>query len=114
MPCGDYPDDKYSLRQDNRELQDEVSKLKRLLCQACHAMENSTDDRMYHILNTLVVQSEGTDFTELAEWWEEHQKEDKERIERERQEAERQREMSEAVAKLTPRERDLLGIKYRG
>lgn len=51
---------------------------------------------------------------ELKKWWREHKELDQRRLNLEREEAERQREIAEAVAKLSPRERDLLGIKYRG
>ncbi len=51
---------------------------------------------------------------ELKKWWKEHQKQDERRLNAERMEAERQKELATAVAKLTPRERELLGIKYRG
>ena len=47
---------------------------------------------------------------EMQIWWRDHQKADKERLEREVQKAVELKARQEAIAKLTPYERGLLGI----
>jgi len=47
---------------------------------------------------------------EMQIWWRYHQKADKERLEREMQEQKTAAEKETALAKLTPYERDLLGL----
>lgn len=47
---------------------------------------------------------------EMQLWWREHQKADKERIERELKKAEENKQKESALNKLTPYERKLLGI----
>lgn len=47
---------------------------------------------------------------ELQIWWRDHQKADKERIEREMEEQKEGKERDAALAKLTPYERKLLGL----
>jgi hypothetical protein len=47
---------------------------------------------------------------EMQIWWRDHQKADKERLERHIKEAVELKERKEAIAKLTPYERGLLGL----
>lgn len=47
---------------------------------------------------------------ELASWWEDHQEEDRKRLERELSAAREKQEKAAAIAKLTPYERKLLGL----
>lgn len=48
---------------------------------------------------------------DVAAWWETHEKADKERKKRERQENKEKKERDEAMSKLTPKERKVLGLK---
>lgn len=47
---------------------------------------------------------------EMQVWWRDHQKADKERLEREMMEQKIEAEKAEALEKLTPHERKLLGV----
>ena len=47
---------------------------------------------------------------ELATWWEKHEAEDKKRLREELQEKKDKKARDAAIAKLTPRERKLLGL----
>lgn len=47
---------------------------------------------------------------EMQTWWRDHQAADAARIKQEKQEAREKKEREAAVAKLTPRERKLLGV----
>jgi hypothetical protein len=47
---------------------------------------------------------------EMQIWWRDHQNADRERIQRELQEAENKKARKDAIAKLTPHERKLLGL----
>jgi hypothetical protein len=47
---------------------------------------------------------------ELASWWEDHQEEDRKRVQRELDAAQKKKDKEAAVAKLTPYERKLLGL----
>jgi hypothetical protein len=44
-------------------------------------------------------------------WWEDHKKRDRARVEEDLREAERRNARAEALAKLTPFERKLLGVE---
>lgn len=97
MPCMSYDDrPDYS----NREWKSKTDKLARIACKAM----------------TELVEQGKADFLilrddEVREWWEQHQEADrKAREERERREYEAQIR-KEAIAKLTPEERKVLGIK---
>jgi hypothetical protein len=48
---------------------------------------------------------------DLADWWEEHQRVDRERIKREQAEAEKTRTRKQALLKLSSAEKKALGIK---
>jgi hypothetical protein len=48
---------------------------------------------------------------EMQMWWRDHQLADKQRIERELQEKKNDHDRKAAIAKLTPHERQLLGLK---
>lgn len=50
---------------------------------------------------------------ELQIWWRDHQIADMERLERELNEKKKESAKREAIAKLTPYERELLGIKVK-
>jgi hypothetical protein len=47
---------------------------------------------------------------ELATWWEDHQEEDRQRVQRELDAAQKKKDKEAAIAKLTPYERKLLGL----
>lgn len=48
---------------------------------------------------------------ELADWWEEHQEEDKKRLQEEMKNKKDDAARKKAIAKLSPHERKLLGLK---
>ena len=97
MPCSDGGPS----YQENPETKDRLDKVTRLLCGLCRRLTNR--GRAFHI----------TDDAELAKWWAAHQEEDRRREERERKEREEAAAKRKALAKLSPRERRLLGIRER-
>lgn len=50
----------------------------------------------------------------IHHWWEEHQERDRKRVQQELEQAEESKKRAEALAKLTPYERGLLGIRDTG
>jgi hypothetical protein len=68
-------------------------------------------DKLVSHLCELLQQTDVTKYSlELQMWWRDHQREDKERIERELADAELKEEKAAALAKLTTYERKLLGL----
>lgn len=87
MPCdgSGYPDTTRA----------ELNRLAPLLCEACKLLER-------HSIPVSI---------RLAAWWDEHKEIDRKREQRERQEAEQEAKRKDALSKLTPAERKLLGIR---
>lgn len=97
MPCMSYDDrPDYS----NKEWKNKTDKLARIACKAMtELVEQGKAD-------FLILRDE-----EVRDWWEQHQEADrKAREEREKKEREA-RIRKEALAKLTPEERKILGIR---
>jgi hypothetical protein len=90
------------LIKENAELVERANLNARVACEALRALSG------YIKVDTSTLSKE------LKKWWKEHKKQDERRLNAERMEAERQKEIAEAVATLTPRQRELLGIKYKG
>lgn len=94
MPCrDDYGDSGYEL---------EAAKTGRVACELAKVFRGypQTWRKAVHSLSH-----------ETLAWIEAHDKEDKERERREKQDAIRMRIANDAKAKLTPREREILGIR---
>lgn len=100
MPCRDYYPDEYTIRQENRYLE-QRNKLARIACRAMEALEK---------LGRLDLVSDA----ESNKWYEQHKKDDaraKKEAAREKVEKARKAKIkSEALAKLTPTERKELGL----
>lgn len=95
MPC---TISKWEEEQYQKEERDRHIRVSQMFCSVMQLVEQD--------LEMLEACSKG-----VLAWWEEHKEHDKERIERELKEQERQELKAEALAKLSPYERSLLGIR---
>ena len=97
MPCRDGGP---PLGESHSELQQaKIDKLTRMLCTLCKRLEDHEEGN--HIY----------DSHELDVWWAEHKEQDRIREQRESQERAEERFKKEAVAKLSPEERKVLGLE---
>lgn len=94
MPCSDGG----TYCSEDTETKNRLDKVTRLLCGLCERAECEAR-------GTLISNDE-----ELAQWWAKHQEEDLRREEQERKEREEKEAKRKALAKLSPRERRLLGL----
>jgi hypothetical protein len=95
MPCSDGG----PVYHDDPETKQRLDKVTRLLCGLCQSLKNQgLDDDIYTT-------------PELGDWWDNHQEQDRVRLECERKEKEEKEAKLKALAKLSPRERRLLGLK---
>lgn len=92
MPCRYETGDESAAR-----LSSELSKVTRLLCSACKVLQRSS----------IMWKTQYSD--ELQEWWEEHQKL-KEREDREHERLKQDLLKKNALSKLTPEEKKVLGL----
>lgn len=80
-----------------------------------HPLVYNKPDRGNELVAELCEKLRNTDVTryslEMQIWWRDHQAADKERLEAELRDATRRQEKEAALAKLTPHERKLLGLK---
>lgn len=79
------------------------SKLAPVLCAKISAMGDPLREQ-------IVYNAKDPLSRELADWWEKHEAEDKKRLREELQEKKDKAARDRAIAKLTPRERKLLGL----
>ncbi len=70
-------------------------------------------DKLARLLCEMIPMISGTDgcSLELRHWWEEHQAHDRRVAEQEKAEQDRKDRKAEALAKLTPADRRILGVK---
>lgn len=97
MPCRDYQDDPaYQV-----DMQEKFDMLSRIACKALTHIEESGDG-----LEILILKD-----PELAKWWTAHKEADRREQERNRRDKEDKRIREEALAKLSPEEKKILGLK---
>jgi hypothetical protein len=101
MPCQDYGRPSYI---DNPETKQRLDHVTRLLCEVMTKIDREYNDQLFfHAVDG------------LEQWWTEHQEQDRKRKDREDQEKaafQRQQALKAgALAKLTPEERKVLGLK---
>jgi hypothetical protein len=95
MPCrSDYGD-----AHNDSGLKTELDKVTRLLCGVCRDYERNYG---------LPVSALGD--VELGRWWEEHKAADAKRVAREKAAEEKEQKKRQALSKLTPEEKKLLGL----
>lgn len=82
----------------------ELDEVTELLCELCQHLEGTPSTRFGNNFKRFSTIA-------LREWWEKHKKMDAERLERERREAAEKKAKENALNKLTPEERKLLGIR---
>ena len=97
MPCMSYDDDPHA---DLREWKKKTDKLARI---ACKAMTELTEQGK---ADFLLIKDD-----EVREWWEAHQIADRQAREAREKKERENRIRQEALAKLTPEEKKILGIK---
>lgn len=81
-----------------------VDEWTRKVCYTCSGM--SPEEQ-----NTIIYDGRNAQARQLADWWDKHQKEDKERQEAEERAAKKKALRQEALAKLTPEQIKALGIR---
>jgi hypothetical protein len=74
-----------------------------MLCSICSGMSKKEQD-------AIIYDARNKDSRDLADWWEEHQKADAERIEMEKRTAQRKKIRQAALSKLTKAEKEALGF----
>lgn len=103
MPCRTEVDPE----QERRQLEENFmhdSKLADLFCQVMSQLEEIGDANR---LNFKVIERMPT---KALVWWEEHKERDRKRVAAELEKATTKKQIKDALAKLTPRERRLLGL----
>jgi len=98
MPC-DSGMENYSYYSEYMSLKNELDRVSRLLCWVLQNNKNVID-----------FESSIKNDKDLTKWWEQHQKIDKERMERLEAEKKKQQLKKMALSKLTTEERKALGI----
>lgn len=81
----------------------DLDKITRMLCKKLSTLNDKQ-------LKKIVYNAKDKTSRKLADWWEEHQAADKKRLKKELKDAKDKQARDKAIAKLTPRERDLLGL----
>lgn len=92
MPCRDYDDNGSSTIALYRQRNDELASM---LCEACRTMQQ------YGVIPN----------GRIAVWWKKHQEADRAAEFMRRKQLEEDKKRKEAMKKLTPEERKLLGVK---
>lgn len=95
MPCRDWGHEE----QARRETHERLDMYARLLCEAMHIIEKGR------------YTGKGSKMSkELAAWWKKHQEDDAQAAREAEKEKKRKEEKKAAYAKMSPRERKLLGL----
>lgn len=98
MPCRDYESDNESW--ELAQLKKQADRLARIACKALTELENNG------VVEAILLRDD-----EVATWWGQHKEADRKAEEERKRKAEEARAKKAALAKLTPEERRLLGIK---
>lgn len=110
MPCSDWG---YERCPDNTEA-NKVKKLTQMLCATFHTIERMHYGRVtdfFEDYDEYNLEEEcGVGRKEILAWWREHQKEDEIRKTKEAKQKEDKAIREAALAKLTPKERKMLGL----
>jgi len=104
MPCRDdrdsYAAGRHCDQQEISDLTKRNDELAQMLCGLCTRIEHGTISGLYLI----------SDDKALNKWWTDHKKFDAERLKKERAERVQQHRKMQALSKLSPEERELLGL----
>lgn len=73
----------------------------------CAAIRALTEEEQ----NRIMYDGRNPDARKLADWWDKHQEADRKRLEEEYRQLKRDELRNKALAKLTPEEREVLGVK---
>lgn len=105
MNCldSDYPEGLTDSYNNIYPSQEETDKWTAYLCSVLHSFSPEEEDR-------IVYEARDAESRKLADWWEEHQRKDRERenVERQKQREDQARKI--ALTKLTDYEKELLGL----
>lgn len=108
MPCRtDYMDDDARI---SRERLDEFKQIEAALCGITRVLDRDTD-ALAVILDRVDWKEAGVKRHQFEQWWASHKAADELRRIREEEAREQARRIKAAKAKLSPEERELLGIK---
>lgn len=98
----DWPIGAELIREADNPYAEEVGQVERL----CSTLSGLSKDDFERI----VYNARSKTSRDLADWWEEHEAADREREEQERADTRREQARQSALAKLTPEEREALGL----
>jgi hypothetical protein len=111
MPC--LNDDGYD---GTSSLRNELARKDAILCAVFSELERTPDPQfktaLGRVYNNADWMEAGVTLRWVAQWWEDHKKEDIRRRNREATERALNEQKEAALAKLTPKERALLGISH--
>lgn len=106
MPCYDNRDDYRDIEiKELKKINTRLDKVAGMLCMVLTTLEE--ENELGHFKELFNYKESGITREELMAWWREHKAEDC--VRREREKAEEKKRL--ALAKLTPEERELLGVK---
>jgi hypothetical protein len=93
-------------------LQEQIKENKHVAAMLCGVMTvlEKHPEMAERVLSEFDEKEAGFRVVQLKDWWEEHKRRDRARRQREAAAARRQREIEEAKAALTPKQRRLLGL----
>lgn len=108
MPCRDWTvEDEWRMRDAK-----EMVMLRSSLCAVLTKMESNMPKKTFEQwMDAIDWKESGVTKDELMTWWEDHKEEDARRRAREAKEAAEKKIRKQALAKLTPEERKILGVK---
>ena len=108
MPCYDSRDRDEPI-EELMKINRRLDKVAGMLCMVLTTLEE--ENEIGHFKELFDYKGSGINREEFVKWWQEHKAEDCVRRERERVVIERQEKKRIALAKLTPEECELLGVK---
>jgi hypothetical protein len=119
MPCNDWSDSPSELRSEIGNLRKQLAERDAMLCGIVHAVKNDAGrNYMATIEREVDWEEAGVSFEDFTAWWAAHQKVDKARRDKESRArraamaaAEKESARRALLARLTPEERALLGVK---
>jgi hypothetical protein len=109
MPCDDGLT---RLEEEQEGLLKEIRELEAMLCVFCRGLEK--DPQTFNdFLKVLDWKEAGVSLTSFISWWKNHKVQDDKRKELERKTLEEKTKRQEALAKLSPEEKRLLGLSSK-
>ncbi len=110
MPCRTEEPSQAEIRASYEREFTHNSHVAEMLCAVLRTAEqNGIEDKQ--LIEHVLYYMDDKDRVKVEAWWTEHKARDRKRLQQEREEAERKRATQAALDKLTPKERELLGVR---